>query len=91
MIQSISISTRSASGVSIQRARVMTTVNGSGPLNLYLALSNTSTDQFGQLYQAATIPATMYADAASQPQCETEGDGQNDFICTIQGYLVATQ
>src|SRR5216683_610901 len=38
VIQAVSFSSRSASGANVYRAVIGTTVNGSGPRNLYLAL-----------------------------------------------------
>src|SRR5713101_6396480 len=75
VIQAVSFSSRSASGANVYRAVIGTTVNGSGPRNLYLALFNTGTDQYGQLYQAATQSATLYSDASSAPACTAIGSG----------------
>ncbi|HEY4054301.1 MAG TPA: hypothetical protein VGL74_11175 [Terriglobales bacterium] len=59
VIQSASFTSRSGTGVNLYRAAITTTVNGNSPENLYLALSNTGTDQYGATYQAATVSTTL--------------------------------
>jgi hypothetical protein len=91
VIQSASFTSRSGTGVNLYRAAITTTVNGNSPENLYLALSNTGTDQYGATYQAATVSTTLYADPNSPPSCFGTATGYNDFFCTISGYLVPAQ
>ena len=91
VIQTVSFTSRSGTGVDLYRALVSTTVNGNGPQPLYFALSNTGTDQNGGSYQAATISTTLYADPNSNPECDGLGTGYNDFFCSISGYLIPAQ
>jgi hypothetical protein len=91
VIQTVSFSSRTFSGVDLYRAIIATSLNGNSPENLYLALSTTGTDQFGATYQAATLATTLYADPNTPPICEGLGSGYNDFFCTISGYLVPAQ
>ena len=89
VIQAVSFNSRSASGTNVYEVFVGTTVNGSGPLDAYLALSNTGLDQYGQLWQAAQQATTLYADPSSAPFCSVAATSASyDFRCAISGYLV---
>ena len=91
VIQTVSFSGRTGSGVDIYRAVISTSLNGNSPENIYLALTPTGIDQNGGKYQAATVATTLYADPNTPPTCEGLAGGYNDFFCTISGYLVSAQ